>query len=381
MQVEAVHREQSLDRFSPPQFAPGLLNELCEQVLGAYSAAPHGGVEIGMILFGRRTTNAITVEAWRPVPCSHLLGPRFILSPADEALIPEVLTTPQRDRALVGLEPVGWCCSHTRSELSLLTREIEFHERYFGKPGDLVAIIKPRTPLRAEGAIFAAKSRRPETSEPLLTMQLPIREPAVPASKSIVVAPVPPPPISVPIVVPTPPPPREALVELVHGWHTQRLGVLACLMAILVVLVYALWRQYPRPAPPPPITLSVTLKPKAAGLALIWKSNILGARSAKVRIQDGVSSESIDLDDSFEPNGVLLLPRQTGDVQADLTVQTNGYTFTRHVAYSNPNIPQAEPIAKTESVSEPAPPPAHSVHRQRHTRKNIPTRTYPPRLH
>ncbi|HEX4808123.1 MAG TPA: hypothetical protein VH325_04290 [Bryobacteraceae bacterium] len=380
MQVEAVRAEQSLDRFSPPQFAPGLLNELCEQVLGAYSAAPHGGIEIGMVLFGKRTPDALRIEAWRPIPCSHLLGPRFILAPADESLIPEVLSTPQRDRALAGLEPVGWCCSHTRSELSLLTREIEFNERYFGKPGNVAAILKPRTPLQAEGAIFARKAKALENAEPLLRVQLPIREAPVAATRAVVVAATPP-PVSVSVAIAAPTPPREALVELVHGWQTQRLGVLACLLGILVVLVYALWHEYPRPAPPPPITLSFTLKPKAAGLALIWKSNIFGARSAKIRIQDGLGSESIDLNDSFEPNGILLLPRETGNVQADLTVQTNGHTFMRHVAYSNPNIPQAEPIAKTESVSEPAPPPAHSAHRQRHTRKSIPTRTYPPRLH
>ena len=131
MQAQGVRAEQKLGRHVPPHFPPGLLNELCEEVLSAYSVAPHGGIEVGMILFGKRVGGTVHMQGWRPIPCSHLLGPRFILAPADEALIPGVLSTPDWDPTLAGMEPVGWCCSHTRSELNLLDREMDFHERYF----------------------------------------------------------------------------------------------------------------------------------------------------------------------------------------------------------------------------------------------------------
>lgn len=382
MQAQDVRRERQLDVPVPahpfPDLPQALLNELCEQVLSAYSAAPHGGVEIGMVLFGRRTGQNVRVQAWRPIPCSHLLGPRFILAPADEALIPEVLSTPDRDASLAGTEPVGWCCSHTRSELALLDREVDFHGRYFQKPGDLAVILKPRSPLRAEAAIFGCGyDGRLQGAERLRTVQLPGLEPKAPPIPAVSLNSVAENPVHLnntatdaPI---KPPPPREALVGMVRGWQMQRIGVLVCLLAILTVLVYALWREYPRPAPTPP-TLAVTLKPTAAGLAMVWKSNLPENSTAKADILDESGPRTLNLTGSFEPSGVLLFPHHPGTVQAVLTIQSAGRTYTKRASYSDPVAsevvqppPAPEPVA--EPVVTPAKPVTHAKTTRRHKRR------------
>ncbi|HEX4231734.1 MAG TPA: hypothetical protein VHZ07_23910 [Bryobacteraceae bacterium] len=371
MQAQSVRRERQLDRSVPPHLVPdlrpGLLNELCDQVLGAYSAAPHGGIEIGMVLFGKRIGQTIRVQDWRPLPCSHLLGPRFILSPADEELIPEVLSTPERDPALAGTEPVGWCCSHTRNELVLLDRECDFHERYFQKPGTLAVILKPRSPLHADGALFGRNGDgQMRAGEPLLTVKLPIPESATPpkvastsnaaarnralVNRPEVLASQDEVRIAAPVhLAPVPTAPHDALVTLVRGWQAKRMVVLACLLAILTAFVFALWREYPRPAPTPP-TLSVTLKPTSAGLALVWKSNFPEASSAQARIVDAAGTRNLDLTGSFEPSGVLLFPQQAGNVQTVLTVRSGGHTLTRQATYLDP--------VKSEIVTPPVPVPA-----------------------
>ena len=58
---------------------------------------------------------------------------------------------------------------------------MDFHERYFRKPGNLAIILKPRSPLKAEGLVFARKADGVmEASEPLLTLQLPAAEAVAP---------------------------------------------------------------------------------------------------------------------------------------------------------------------------------------------------------
>ena len=79
-------------------------------------------------------------------------------------------------------------------------------------------------------------------------------------------------------------------------------------------------------------TLSVTLKPTAAGLALVWKSNLPESSSAKASILDQTGIKSVDLTGSFEPSGVLVLPHQSGNVQAELSVQSGRSTYTGKAA-------------------------------------------------
>jgi hypothetical protein len=358
MQAQGVRRERKLDRHVPAHLPPALLNEICEQVLSAYSAAPYGGIEIGMVLFGKRIGETVHVQAWRPIACSHLLGPRFILSPTDEALVPGVLSTPERDPTLAGTEPVGWCCSHTRSELKLLDREVDFHDRYFQKPGDLALILKPRSPLRAEGSVFGRKADGlMQVGEPLLTVQLPAVEPTAPPVPVASLKPIGEKAIAEPFLEPSrlsadlqPVPPRRAEVILVKGWQMQRISVLACLLAILTVLVYALFREYPRPAPPPAPTLSVALKPTAAGLAFVWKSNLPENSSAHASILEQTGTEYVDLTGSFAPSGVLVFPHRSGNVQTVLSVRSGGRTYTGKATYSDP--------AATQIAAPPPPAPA-----------------------
>jgi hypothetical protein len=293
---------------------------------------------------------------------------------------------------LAGTEPVGWCCSHTRNELALLDRECDFHERYFQKPGTLAIILKPRSPFHAEGAIFGSNGDgRIRAGDPLLTVKLPILEAAVApkvASSSNaaarnrtvvkhpevverpevvqrpearVAAPVEVPPIAIPS--------HDALVKLVRDRQVKRIGILACLVTVLTVLVCVLWREYPRATPAPP-TLSITLKPTAAGLALVWKSNLPETSSAQAKIVDAAGIRNLDLTGNFEPSGVLLFPRRAGTVQTVLTVRNGGRTFTQQASYSDPVkneiVAPPAPVPVPEKPAKPAKP---AVRHRRHHRR------------
>src|SRR5258708_3694492 len=61
-----------------------LLEEVHAAVQEGFKRLSKGGVEVGGILFGRRTDEIIRVLAWRPIPCEHARGPAFLLSNEDK---------------------------------------------------------------------------------------------------------------------------------------------------------------------------------------------------------------------------------------------------------------------------------------------------------
>lgn len=120
-----------------------LFHELDFQVNEAYRRIPHGGVEIGGILYGRVEPKGVTIEAFRPIDCEHASGPSFLLSEKDLARMVEGFAEAQSDSELKGLERVGWFVSHTRSAPEMTPRESEIFDRYFPGPGKLTLLVKP----------------------------------------------------------------------------------------------------------------------------------------------------------------------------------------------------------------------------------------------
>jgi hypothetical protein len=63
-----------------------LFHDLDFQVNEAYRRIPHGGVEIGGVLYGRFEPKGVIIEALRPIDCEHASGPSFLLSEKDLAV-------------------------------------------------------------------------------------------------------------------------------------------------------------------------------------------------------------------------------------------------------------------------------------------------------
>src|SRR5579872_6933853 len=102
-----------------------------------------GGIEIGGILFGQYTGDAVTILAARALECEHRYGPNFVLSENDEILLQQMAAPENRDDETRGLEPVGWYLSHCRRGYSLSESDVRVCDRFFARPGSVTLIAMP----------------------------------------------------------------------------------------------------------------------------------------------------------------------------------------------------------------------------------------------
>src|SRR5207248_8332853 len=124
-------------------YSLGLFHEIDFQVNEGYRRIPHGGIEIGGLLFGQVEANEIQIEAFRSIDCEHALGPSFVLSERDLAALREQLAATKSDPELAGFEVVGWLISHTRSPLRMNDREAALFDELFPESGRITVLAKP----------------------------------------------------------------------------------------------------------------------------------------------------------------------------------------------------------------------------------------------
>jgi hypothetical protein len=120
-----------------------LFHEIDFQVNEGYRRIPHGGIEIGGLLFGHAEENFARIEAFRNIECEHSRGPSFVLSERDLTALRTQLSSAGSDGELQGLDLLGWFIAHTRSELEVNERESGLFDELFPEPGKLMILIKP----------------------------------------------------------------------------------------------------------------------------------------------------------------------------------------------------------------------------------------------
>jgi hypothetical protein len=108
-----------------------------------YRKIPHGGIEIGALLFGSVDQNGATIEAFRRIECEHVFGPSFILSDRDLSVLETQIQNASSDPDLQDLQLIGWFLAHTRGPLQLTDPELELFDRFFPNPGQLTLLVKP----------------------------------------------------------------------------------------------------------------------------------------------------------------------------------------------------------------------------------------------
>lgn len=120
-----------------------LFHEIDFEVNEGFRRIPHGGIEIGGLLFGRSAAAGIRVQAFRPIDCEHATGPSFTLSERDLDELQKQINRAAADPELAGMELAGWFIAHTRTPLRLTDRELATFERFFPKRNQITILIKP----------------------------------------------------------------------------------------------------------------------------------------------------------------------------------------------------------------------------------------------
>ncbi|HMF77309.1 MAG TPA: hypothetical protein VK604_16740, partial [Bryobacteraceae bacterium] len=108
-----------------------------------YRKIPHGGIEVGGLLFGTIDENGTGIAAFRPIECEHVFGPSLLLSERDLKGVESQIAALASDPDLQGMQLVGWFLAHTRGPLQLTDPELELCDRFFKSPGQLTVLVKP----------------------------------------------------------------------------------------------------------------------------------------------------------------------------------------------------------------------------------------------
>ncbi len=120
-----------------------VFHEIDFQVTEGYRRIPHGGIEVGGLLFGRTDGEAIHVQASRPIACEHATGPSFKLSERDLEELGQQIENYGSDPDLAGLEIVGWFVAHTRTPLHMTDREAAIFDRFFPGRRQFTLLVRP----------------------------------------------------------------------------------------------------------------------------------------------------------------------------------------------------------------------------------------------
>ena len=120
-----------------------VFHEIDFTVSEGYRRIPHGGIEVGGLLLGRRFAEGVRIEAFRQINCEHALGPSFKLSERDLSELREQIGRVGVDPELGGLETLGWFIAHTRGPLQLTEAEAQQFDDLLPGAGMVTVLVKP----------------------------------------------------------------------------------------------------------------------------------------------------------------------------------------------------------------------------------------------
>jgi len=280
------------------EYARPVLNGILTHVMDAFESYLSGGYEVGGVLFGTRTGSQVRVRGFRRLDIQPP-RPSFVLSEGDQERLSELLDKARLDQQLIGLEPVGWYHSHTRSEIFLSEPDLEIYDRFFPESWQVAMVLRPaeNEPVRI-GFFFREPDGfiRTDQSYQEFAVDPPVRSdeyrPRPPwelgedgKPEEVIEA--------LPAVPPSPQAnlraPRAGLWKLTRGF----LAALALLAVIAAGLLSIIWLRQPEPP------MAIEIIPAGGRLVIQWNPHSLkltNANEVMLRIQDGKQRSEVKLD-------------------------------------------------------------------------------------
>jgi proteasome lid subunit RPN8/RPN11 len=327
------------------EWSTAAMEEIRAAAMEALFSVPHGGAEIGGVLWGSRSGRQVRILAARPLLCEYALGPTFTLSGKDHvrlaALLQEKLHDGSQYRLSDGWEPVGWYHSHTRSEILLSGRDVEIHNRYFPEPWHVALVVRPHAmqPMRAgfffreaNGTIHAESSYSEFSVEPASQPEVAQSAPA-------------------PVVGQVVSPPQAPSAKRSRKWLWWAMLGLAMAGATFVFKSDALRQRWTRVfAADRSSSVSLIAYDLNGQLQIRWDWTAKSIRSAEtgtLEITDGETHTVIALDKQ-RLRGTLSYARIGGHVDVRLALHEPGglvrqefTTFVGHASEPQPDAPTA----------------------------------------
>ena len=340
--------------------------EVVDQITGfvveAYKAVPRRGAECGGVLVGQTRLGTVTnhlVTGFQPIPCEHLLGPSFVLSPDDDNRVRELLAKRPANSVL------GYYRSHTRKEPGLDQSDREMVARLFAGKNGIVLLLKPSGMLLT-GEIYFFRNGRIDNipAGPEFPFRGAIPGGILPHESA---PPAPALPVQEPLVFPSPvavPAPRlEALPEPAPPRPRKNLHWEIFAAAVMIAAAFALlyWQYYgdaggritglaQAPVPTRAASLGLSVRPGGGAWRVTWNAD-----SPEVRTATGGALDVAD------DNSRARIPLSASEIRRGLaTYRPNGSDVTFRLEIdSNRDILATETYRIFEKeVVRPAPPPA-----------------------
>lgn len=331
-----------------------ILEEINGAVQEGFRRLSRGGVEVGGVLFGRKTDNVVRIIAWRPMLCEHSRGPAFLLSNSDKQRLIEQLEAAGRDPQLQVLEPVGWFVSHTKAGLMMTDDDLDLFQRYFPEPWNVTLVYNPSRQGQTRAGFFVRDGNglvRSDATYREFTVTG-VRTPKAEA------------PAPLPEDARKPAPSRKRDRSEVAASSSSsflsghwRLAVVAAIILLGAFASFAVPRLRTTPVSQDPLQLR--LLDAQGQLRVEWNrmSGILAqADSAALVIADGGPLPPINLDKETLETGSVTYARLSEDVSVRLVVQRKGQPpyqeVARYVGSPVPRIETKEMLAAREGRSK-----------------------------
>lgn len=168
-----------------------LLEEIRAAAYRARFGSRRAGVEIGGVLYGRRSPAGAELHGWVSIDCGWSFGPSFRLTSREEGTLACLLDSLAEQMRTEGDEILGWFVSRIRGERAPRPFDIDLHQHFFTMPGSLLLVLQPRREGDVWTAVHAYDSERRQLApcEPTWVIdpaQLPAgdRSAASPAAKA-----------------------------------------------------------------------------------------------------------------------------------------------------------------------------------------------------